>query len=140
MRTFGSDINLAVLNMRSLLNKTFIMNDLILDNKLDILLLTETWLGPEAGVSLTEACPPDFNFLFSTRGGRGGGTASFILKSFNSHQVSLTVTHPSNIMHLFLAVPLYSVLLSTGHLVIPKLLSVNSQSSSQSYTPLTTGF
>lgn len=33
---------MALLNVRSLLNKSFIINDLILHNKLDCLFLTET--------------------------------------------------------------------------------------------------
>lgn len=71
-RTFSTNINLAVLNVHSLLNKSFIINDLILDSKLDGILLTETWLDTEAPVVLTEACPPNFNFIFFTRGGRRG--------------------------------------------------------------------
>ena len=64
------------------------MNDLILDSKLDCILLTETWLGTDAPVVLTEACPPDFNFLFSTRDGkRGGGTASIFKSTLNSKDV-----------------------------------------------------
>ena len=87
-RTFGT-INLAVLNVRSLLNKTFIINDLILDNKLDCLLLVETWLGTDGPVTLTEASPPGFNFLFSTRGGKkGGGTASLFKNTLKSSEVS----------------------------------------------------
>ena len=42
-RAFGTTINLAVLNVRSLLNKSFIINDMVLDKNLDVLLLTETW-------------------------------------------------------------------------------------------------
>ncbi|XP_061587576.1 uncharacterized protein LOC133452342 [Cololabis saira] len=79
---------MAVLNVRSLLNKSFIINDLILDRKLDCILLTETWLGTDAPVVLTEASPPDFNFLFSTRGDkRGGGTASITKITMSSYAV-----------------------------------------------------
>lgn len=82
-------INVALFNVRSLLNRTFLMNDVILDHKLDGLLLTETWLGTDTSVVLTEACPPNFNFLFSTREGRrGGGTASIINDSLTSNGVS----------------------------------------------------
>ena len=39
--------------------------------------LTETWFGTNAPVILTEASPPDFNFLFSVREGeKGTGIAS----------------------------------------------------------------
>ncbi len=64
------------------------MNDSILDNKLDCFLLTETWLGTDAPAVLTEASPPNFNFLFSTRGGRrGGGTASITNNALASNGV-----------------------------------------------------
>ena len=86
---FSTTINMAVLNVRSVLNKTFIVNDLILDNTLDCLLLTETWLGTDAPVVLTEASPPNFNFLFSIREGKkGGGTASIIKSALTPTQVS----------------------------------------------------
>lgn len=67
------------------------MNEVTLDNNLDCLLLTETWLGTDASVILTEASPPNFNFLFSIREGRrGGGTASFIRNSLTSNRDSYT--------------------------------------------------
>lgn len=66
--TFNRNIKLAVLKVCSLLNKYLIINDLILDSKLDGILSTETLLGTEAPVVLTEVCPPNFNFLFSIRG------------------------------------------------------------------------
>ena len=76
---------MARLNIRSLLNKSFIINDLILDHKTDCLFLTETWLGTDATVILTEASPPDFNFLFSVREGKkGGGTTSIAHNLFLS--------------------------------------------------------
>ncbi|XP_036072698.1 uncharacterized protein LOC118600080, partial [Oryzias melastigma] len=85
-------LNFAVLNIHSLLNKSFIVNELILDNNIDCLFLTETWLGTDAPVILTEASPPNFNFLFSTRGGKkGGGTASIARGS----SVTKTVTSNS---------------------------------------------
>ena len=79
---------MALLNVRSLLNKTFIINDLILDNKLDCLFLTETWLGMDAPVVLTEASPPNFNFTFSFRNGRkSGGTAPITNNTLQSKQI-----------------------------------------------------
>ena len=52
---------MAILNVRSLLNKSFVINDLILDNNIDCLFLTETWLGVDTPVILTEASPPNFD-------------------------------------------------------------------------------
>ena len=85
---FSTDIKVAVLNMCSLLNKSFIINDAILDINLDSILLTETWLGTDAPAVLTEASPPNFNLLFSTRGGqKGGGTASVTKDTMLSNEV-----------------------------------------------------
>lgn len=82
-------INMALLNVCSILNKASVNNDSILDSNLDYLLWTETWLGTDAPVLHTEACPPDFNFLFSTTGGkRGGGTASVFKNTLSSREVS----------------------------------------------------
>ena len=64
--------NMAILNVRSLLNKSFVINDLILDNNIDCLFLTETWLGVDTPVILTEASPPNFDWWFFIfhRGGK----------------------------------------------------------------------
>lgn len=66
-------LNMALLNVCSLLNKSFILNDLVLDAKLDYLFVTEIWLGTDAPVVLTEASPPGFKFSFYARSGRKGG-------------------------------------------------------------------
>ena len=63
-------INLALFNIRSLLNKPSTVNDLICDEKLDILFLTETCLGTDGNVALALACPPKYSFLHSVHGGK----------------------------------------------------------------------
>ena len=70
---------MALLNVRSLSNKTFIINDLISDNKIDCMFLTETWLSADGPATLLEASPTNYNFSFSARSGkRGGGTATIL--------------------------------------------------------------
>ena len=55
-------LNIALLNVRLLLNKTFIINDLILDNNIDCMFLTETWLSSDGPATLLEASPPNYKF------------------------------------------------------------------------------
>ena len=80
---------MALLNVRSLLNKTFIINDLILDNNIDCMFLTETWLSSDGPATLLEASPPNYKFSFSSRTGkRGGGTATIISAAFSIKNIT----------------------------------------------------
>ncbi len=45
VETKCNSMKLAFLNIRSLKNKSFLINDLITTNNLDFMLLNETWLG-----------------------------------------------------------------------------------------------
>ncbi len=47
----------ALLNVRSLSNKTFVINKLISEHNLDYLLLTETWLNSDRRTILIETSP-----------------------------------------------------------------------------------
>ena len=71
-------MKLALLNVRSLNNKTFLVNELIKENNLDCICLTETWLNDDtAKATLIEACPPDYSFhQVSRKSKRGGGVAA----------------------------------------------------------------
>ena len=71
-------MKLALLNVRSLNNKTFLVNELIKENNLDCICLTETWLNDDtATATLIEACPPDYSFhQVSRKSKRGGGVAA----------------------------------------------------------------
>ncbi|XP_078265968.1 uncharacterized protein LOC144599123 isoform X1 [Rhinoraja longicauda] len=74
----------ALINARSLQNKTFILNDFFITRGLDFLLLTESWLNPGELAPLVELCPDNCNFFTSPRlSGRGGGLATVFKKHFN---------------------------------------------------------
>lgn len=49
---------------KSLLNKYFVMNDIIFDNNPDVILLTETRLGIDAPIVLTEASSTNFSWFW----------------------------------------------------------------------------
>uniref|UniRef100_A0A669B7W6 Reverse transcriptase domain-containing protein n=1 Tax=Oreochromis niloticus TaxID=8128 RepID=A0A669B7W6_ORENI len=86
--TDGQRINLALLNTRSVSNKTHVLRDFFDTYKLDIMLLTETWLRVGEVAPLLDLCPTDASFFSSPRlSGRGGGVASIIKSCFKCKQI-----------------------------------------------------
>ena len=83
-------LNLGLFNIRSLLNKPSSVNDLICEEKLDIIFLTETWLGTDGQVPLAAACPPNYQFIQSIREGKkGGGLANIFSDTLKFKSLSL---------------------------------------------------
>ncbi len=67
-------VTMALINARSLANKSFILNDLFLFHELDFLFVTETWLNVGETTPLSELSPPGCSFFSTPRSfGRGGG-------------------------------------------------------------------
>ncbi len=80
---------IALLNVRSLSNKSFICQDIISSNKLDMFFVTETWLNTDV-IPLVEATPPDYSYLNQPRvSGRGGGVAVIYRNNITCSPVSL---------------------------------------------------
>ena len=76
----------ALVNIQSVGNKTCEIRDYINDNKLDILMLTETWLNNYDSAKIREMTPDTHTFLHVSRVNwdrRGGGVGIFISKSFS---------------------------------------------------------
>ena len=68
-----SCINCDLVNIQSVGNKTYEIRDYINDNKLDVLVLTETWLNNSDSAKIKEMTPDTHKFLHVPRGtGRGG--------------------------------------------------------------------
>lgn len=87
--THSGSLNMALLNVRSLLNQSFLINDLILDNSIDCMFLTETWLSTDAPITLIEASPQNYMFTHMARKGRkGGGIASILSSSVGFKDIS----------------------------------------------------
>lgn len=80
-------IRMALVNARSLANKTFILNDFFCSHRLDFLCITETWLNDEPS-PFSELVPPNCGFFNSPRTtGRGGGLATVFNNKFYCRQL-----------------------------------------------------
>lgn len=84
---------IALVNARSLTNKSFILNDFFTSRALDFLCVTETWLNASELSSLfhvfSEVLPIDCTYFNSPRSsGRGGGVATIFKEKFECHQLS----------------------------------------------------
>ncbi len=80
----------ALLNVRSVRNKTFILRKFVASKDLDFLFLTETWLEPVDTCLLTELLPVNYNVLNTPRvTGRGGGVATLFKDRFKCSLVSV---------------------------------------------------
>ena len=75
--SIGSSLNCALVNIQSVENKTYELRDYINDNKLDVLMLTETWLHKIETAKIKEMTPDMHTFLHVPReDGRGGEVGS----------------------------------------------------------------
>ena len=66
----------ALLNARSVRNKTTILNEFLTENRIDLIFLTETWLDNASGSTIAGLLPPGFFITHVPRNesiGRGGG-------------------------------------------------------------------
>ncbi len=71
------DVKICLLNPWSVCNKTTAIHDFIVDQDLDLLALTETWLKGDSrdNVIIQEILPPGYKIIQQARAGRGGGIA-----------------------------------------------------------------
>ena len=85
-------LRLALLNIRSLAGKTFLINDFITEHNLDFMFLTETWLDQNNSTAvLVESTPPNYSFISEARvNRRGGGVAVLFKNSFQFKKLSFS--------------------------------------------------
>ena len=89
-----SSIAVGMLNARSVVNKAAVIHDVIADNKLAVLALTETWLTSDApDVIKFDVAPPGFQVLHQPRGSstdkRGGGVAIIHRDGISARQLDV---------------------------------------------------
>lgn len=85
-----STLRLALINARSLANKTFLLNDFITSRELDFMFLIETWLNAGELTPFSELFPPRCDFLSSPRTtGKGGGLASVFKSVFHCREITV---------------------------------------------------
>ena len=72
VKTFAKS-KCGLLNARSINNKEDSIYELITDNDLDVLALTETWCTDNSDVSLGLVTPPGYAIAQTHRSSRGGG-------------------------------------------------------------------
>ncbi len=92
---------MALINVRSIMNKTFLLNDFFSSRELDFLFLTETCLQSGEFTPFSELLPPDCVFFSSPRTtGKGGGLATAFKSVFHCQQL-LSDTFSSFELQLF---------------------------------------
>ncbi len=80
-------LKFGLLNIRSLTPKAVIVNEMITDNRFDVLCLTETWLKPNYYIGLNDSTPPSYCYKQEPRQtGRGGGVAAIYSDILNVTQ------------------------------------------------------
>ena len=91
MKCNPQKIKFCVLNSRSVCNKAQLLNDFCVDNEINVLCITETWLQGNITDSPTivELCANNFVFHHNPRcSRRGGGVGILVDKSFSCKRAS----------------------------------------------------
>ena len=87
-------IHFGLLNVRSAINKSALIHDMVVSNNLDFTFFTETWFKTTDPPAITENIAPDgfltiHSFRDGRRKGRGGGLSVIFKRSLNFQRLSL---------------------------------------------------
>ena len=91
-------VALSLLNARSVRNKSFIIKDFVVDNNIDILAITETWLQDDISnqITINNICPTGFVLRNLPRvGSRRGGVALLYKNRFRLKKFSRDINYNS---------------------------------------------
>jgi len=75
-----SEISCELLNVRSLNSKSLRICDDLLRNDIDVFMLTETWLKPCSGATISECTPNGYSLLQGDRNDKAGGGVAVIAR------------------------------------------------------------
>ena len=104
---------MALINVRSVCNKPFVIRDFFKSHQLDFMFLTETWLKDKDNVTVNKLCPAACRVINSPRlSSRGGGLAAVFNKQFTCRSVDsdLVSTFESLLLRIGTAKPLLILL------------------------------
>ena len=88
--TSTTSTNVGCFNVRSAVHKAALLHTIIEDNKINILALQETWIGPDAPPAIRDdIAPPGYSAYHVHRPTRGGGLAIVIQDHFQARPVDL---------------------------------------------------
>ena len=77
----------CLINIQSIGNKTNIMRNYVIDQEIDICMLTETWLSNNLSDNskICEMTPNSFDFYHIPRENRNGGGVGALIKKYIKH-------------------------------------------------------
>ena len=80
-RSLTSAVTCVLLNTRSVCNKPVTVKEHMIDQKADLMFLTETWCKPNKSAVLNELTPPGYSFIGECRSSKRGGGVGLLYKS-----------------------------------------------------------
>ena len=94
----------ALINARSIRDKALLVRDYIDEHELDVVAVTETWLGDDYPSVVSELCRDDFCFAHQSRGDarRGGGVGVLFRKTLKLVSRADIETHASETCRVIL--------------------------------------
>ena len=104
--TSSKNLTTAIINARSIKNKSTSIKEYVIDNNIDITAITETWLGADGRDGIVEVAitPPGYSLCHVPRSqGTGGGVALLFKTSLNVSQTQCKSYHSFEVIELKLS-------------------------------------
>ena len=76
-----SAVTCVLLNTRSVCNKPATVKEHMIDQKVDLMFLSETWCKPNKSAVVNELTPPGYSFIGESRSSNSGGGVGLLYKS-----------------------------------------------------------